>query len=140
MTRKGLRPLWSRPFDWRWLLWGALLMIFVAGGIYSGYLFYSKVKDLVAHAELGAPVTPIAEEGQVDEQDPPNIAQERVNILVLGTDRRAGDVGPSRTDTIIVLTVDPGNQTAGMLSIPRDLWVSIPGHSENRINTAHFLG
>jgi len=140
VTGKDPRPLWSRPFGWRWLLWGVLLAVFVAGGIYSGHLFYSTVKDLVAHAQLGAPATPTAGDGQVETPSPPNIEQERVNILVLGTDRRTGDEGPSRTDTMIVLTVDPGNQTAGMLSIPRDLWVSIPGHSENRINTAHFLG
>jgi LCP family protein required for cell wall assembly len=41
---------------------------------------------------------------------------------------------------MIVLTIDPENNTAGMLSIPRDLWVSIPGYSENRINTAHYTG
>ena len=140
MTRKGQWPLWSRSFNWRWLLWGVLLAVFVAGGIYSGRLFYSTVRDLVAHAQLGAPATPIAEDGPVQTQSPPDIEQERVNILVLGTDRRTGEQGPSHTDTMIVLTVDPGNQTAGMLSIPRDLWVSIPGHSENRINTAHFLG
>ena len=41
---------------------------------------------------------------------------------------------------MILVTVDPGTKTAGMLSIPPDLLVPIPGHSENRINVAHFLG
>jgi len=116
------------------------LVVFVAGGICAGYLFYSTVKDFVAHAQLGAPVLSNAEQGRAGDESLPNIAQERVNILVLGTDRRTGEEGPSRTDTMIVLTVDPQSKTAGMLSIPRDLWVSIPGYSENRINTAHFLG
>src|SRR5690606_13818984 len=39
-----------------------------------------------------------------------------------------------------VVAVDPHAQTATLLSIPRDLWVQIPGHSKMRINTAHFLG
>jgi LCP family protein required for cell wall assembly len=66
----------------------------------------------------------------------------RVTVLVMGLDYRdwsAGE-GPSRTDTMMLLTMDPLNNTAGMLSIPRDLWVSIPGFDNGRINTAYFLG
>jgi len=66
----------------------------------------------------------------------------RVTVLVMGLDYRdwsAGE-GPARTDTMMLLTLDPLNNTAGMLSIPRDLWVSIPGFENGRINTAYFLG
>jgi LCP family protein required for cell wall assembly len=66
----------------------------------------------------------------------------RVTVLVMGLDFRdwvAGS-GPSRTDTMMLLTLDPLSNTAGMLSIPRDLWVSIPGFKNGRINTAYFLG
>jgi LCP family protein required for cell wall assembly len=48
--------------------------------------------------------------------------------------------GPSRTDTMILFTVDPLSKTAGMLNIPRDLWVNIPGFGYDKINTAFFLG
>ena len=65
---------------------------------------------------------------------------ERVNVLLLGIDEREVEQGPWRTDTMIVLTIDPASHTAGMLSIPRDLWVPIPGFDEGKINTAHFLG
>jgi LCP family protein required for cell wall assembly len=41
---------------------------------------------------------------------------------------------------MILGTIDPNSETAGMLSIPRDLWVSIPGFEENRVNMANFLG
>ena len=41
---------------------------------------------------------------------------------------------------MMLVTVDPMARTAGMLSIPRDLWVEIPGFEHNRINTAYFLG
>ncbi len=66
----------------------------------------------------------------------------RVTILVMGLDYRdweAGD-GPPRTDTMILLTVDPLTKTAGMLNVPRDLWVNIPGFDYARINTAYPLG
>jgi LCP family protein required for cell wall assembly len=45
----------------------------------------------------------------------------------------------ARTDTIILATVIPLEPYVGLLSIPRDLWVPIPGFGENRINTAHFF-
>lgn len=63
----------------------------------------------------------------------------RVNILLIGSDSRDGDPY-GRTDTIMIATVDPVGRRAGLLSIPRDLWVSIPGHGENRINTVYRLG
>ena len=140
MARKSPRSSWSLKADWKLPLLSVFLIIFVAGGIYAAYLFYATVRDLVAHAQLGTPVLPNTEQGQVTDENLPNIAQERVNILLLGTDKRAQEQGPSRTDTMIVVTVDPQSNTAGMLSIPRDLWVSIPNYSEGRINTAHFLG
>lgn len=65
--------------------------------------------------------------------------KERVNILLLGSDSRPGEKY-GHTDTMILVTVDPISKTAGMLSIPRDLWVSIPGYGENRINQAYRLG
>jgi LCP family protein required for cell wall assembly len=40
----------------------------------------------------------------------------------------------------MLVTLDPISRQAGVLSIPRDLWVPIPGYSDGRINTAHFLG
>jgi len=66
----------------------------------------------------------------------------RVTILLIGLDYRdylAND-GPPRSDTMIVLSVDPISKTAAMLSIPRDMWVNIPGFEYSRINTAYSLG
>ena len=66
----------------------------------------------------------------------------RVNIVFFGL--RGGDISgegcPACTDTIILLTVDPISKTAGMLSIPRDMWVNIPGFGYSRINTAWTVG
>ena len=68
-------------------------------------------------------------------------SDQRINVLLLGIDQREGETDPARTDTMLVLTIDPQTKTAGMLSINRDLWVKIPGQtSEGKINTAHFLG
>lgn len=66
----------------------------------------------------------------------------RVTILVMGLDYRDWSQGSeaSRSDTMILLSLDPLNRTAGILSIPRDTWVAIPGWSHAKINTAHYLG
>ncbi|MDD5468273.1 MAG: LCP family protein [Anaerolineales bacterium] len=66
----------------------------------------------------------------------------RVTLLLLGLDYRDWDARSpaSRSDTMILLTIDPLTRNAGILSIPRDLWVSIPGFKHGKINTAHYLG
>lgn len=63
----------------------------------------------------------------------------RTNILLLGTDDSPERGAVGRTDTIILTTVVPLRPYIGMLSIPRDLWVTIPGVGEQRINTAYFF-
>ena len=66
----------------------------------------------------------------------------RINIAFFGLrgDDGQGEGCPTCTDTIMVLTVDPVTKTAGMLSIPRDMWVNIPSAGYSRINTAWAIG
>ncbi len=74
--------------------------------------------------------------------DLPPVDPRALTILLLGIDQRRAmqDDGPFRTDTMILLHVNPARQTVGVLSLPRDLWVRIPGFGEARINTANFKG
>lgn len=65
---------------------------------------------------------------------------DRVNILLMGIDRRPGEAFISRTDTMMVISVDPQTDTAAILSVPRDLYVEIPGYGQDRINTAFVKG
>ncbi len=66
----------------------------------------------------------------------------RVSLLLLGVDYRdwSSSRDYSRSDTMILITLDPVTRTAGILSIPRDLWVAIPGFKHGKINTAYYLG
>lgn len=69
------------------------------------------------------------------------VAVQPVNILLLGTDERPDEYGPSRTDTMILLSVNPDTGAMGMVSLPRDLWVPIPSLGiTTKINTAYQLG
>jgi len=63
----------------------------------------------------------------------------RVTILIVGLRGESTDC-PLCTDTMILLTIDPVAKTAGMLSIPRDMWVNIPGFGYSKINSAYTLG
>jgi len=67
--------------------------------------------------------------------------QERFTVLLMGMDKRPGESGAAfRTDTMILLSLDPDTNHVGMLSIPRDLYVDVPGYNLQRINTAYGLG
>jgi polyisoprenyl-teichoic acid--peptidoglycan teichoic acid transferase len=63
-----------------------------------------------------------------------------LTVLLLGTDERPGETGPSRSDAIIIARIDPGSGRVALLSLPRDLWVDIPGYQPSRINAAHSWG
>src|SRR4030095_6808343 len=52
-----------------------------------------------------------------------------INVLLVGTDNRDDHPAPPRADTLMLLTLDRATQTAGMLSLPRDLWVPIPSYN-----------
>jgi len=146
------------------------LFLFLIAGCSFGFLFYGTIRELVAELNLPAlPVLQLpafsrslasgsrasneplpqlpdmtSEAGSpVLSYAPPPAPSEgggRINILLLGIDRRGGQGWNRLTDTIIVVTVDQANRTAGMLSIPRDLQVPIPGNGEDRINTANGKG
>jgi LCP family protein required for cell wall assembly len=150
------------------------LALFVGGGLYSGWLFLSNLREILAAPSRsgGTRIIEIPEVISVDGITIPGVkpaakpaakpaptavsatptpapedalptwdGKERVTILLLGLDQREEERGlPARSDTMVLLTMDPLNLTAGMLSIPRDLWVPIPGYENNKINVAHFLG
>lgn len=64
----------------------------------------------------------------------------RVNTLILGLDRRPDQGTVVRSDTVILATVYPAGPRVALLSVPRDLYLEIPGYGSGRINTAHFWG
>lgn len=71
---------------------------------------------------------------------PPWSGQERVTILMLGIDQRCEEDGPTHTDSMMLVTVDPVGLSAGILSLPRDMWVEIPSVGVDRINQANYYG
>ena len=96
----------------------------------------------------GTPIAPTISSAPQVQMPPPWDGASRVTILIIGLDYRdwlaaqeSPEIqGPPRSDTMILLTIDPISKTAGMLSIPRDMWVNIPGFGYGKINTAYYLG
>ena len=68
-----------------------------------------------------------------------DLPEEVMNIVLLGTDTEAGGSG-WRTDVIVVVSVNPDIPSVSLLSIPRDLYVWVPGYGYDRINTADRRG
>jgi LCP family protein required for cell wall assembly len=142
-----------------WLLRGVAIAFAVAG-LFTAVLAFRLVRELTSAwsftADLpgiavqgGGASSPSDQPGQVQPLPPsaelvaePWDGASRVTMLVMGLDLRDWEAGQGapRTDTMILLTIDPATKSAGMLSIPRDLWVSIPGAGYNKINAAYQIG
>lgn len=105
-------------------------------GVFAGPFAGSFARTFAGTTNvLTSPVLPPSEV-----QAPEWTDKGRINVLLLGSDRRDGESDLPRTDTIMVVTLDPASHTAGMLSLPRDLWVAIPGYGNERVNAAYGLG
>jgi LCP family protein required for cell wall assembly len=77
--------------------------------------------------------------GPAQEPPPAWTGTERLNVLLLGLDSR-GEGSTKNTDTMIVLSLDPVNRTAAMLSMPRDIYINRPGMLVDKINAAYAVG
>ncbi len=135
-----------------------ILGIFVVLAIITGIVVFSTARNIFKSwttTSIGGvpvdnsggnpsngPAVPMDQVLQTDGPQPdPWDGKNRVTVLVMGLDYRDWEAGdPPRSDTMILATYDPISNTAGMLSIPRDLWVNIPGFDYAKINTAYFLG
>ena len=140
-----------------------LAALFLIVAVITAFVAFSVVKNIV----LSWTMTPIdgisipnpSQPTQVDGQGTPIPADvplqsasgpaaqpwdgtSRVTILIIGLDYRDWEAGgPPRSDTMMLLTLDPLSKTAGMLSIPRDMWVNIPQvNTYAKINEAYRYG
>jgi len=111
-----------------------LLVMLIAGGAYA-YTVYNSFKNAVETMHQ-----PIKREKSEKRQEPVTFKEkDPFSVLMLGVDERQGDKG--RSDTIIVLAVNPNNNSVKMLSIPRDTRTEIIGKGkEDKINHAYAFG
>ena len=133
------KPIGHHPWrtfrKWSFRAVAALLILTIGlGGLLfsQGYLKLHKVfkGTATSAAALQKNVDPTLLKGEGDG---------RVNILLLGIGGGTHDA-PDLTDTIMIASIDPVNNTAVLLSVPRDLWVTIPQHGSMKINAAYETG
>jgi LCP family protein required for cell wall assembly len=157
-------PQFTRPTTKQMIFWGVAVVLAAATFIFArGFTACWQVTKLPGRAPDTCAVSLTNPDNEFQVQDgTPSVASlptpmpaapelslppawdggSRINILFIGLDARdvALQDGPPRSDSMILFTIDPITKTAGMLSIPRDMWVNIPGYGYSRINTAYASG
>ncbi len=133
---------------WRVLLFVLGIIALLVGLVLGGAYAWTSVVLSRAHENLGPDVykalgtttTTIGARTTTSGTAPPP-PEGTLNILVLGSDRRPDDTERyGRSDTIMIVHVDPGTGFVSILSLPRDLRVRVPGHGLQKINAAYALG
>ncbi|WP_240452381.1 LCP family protein [Virgibacillus sp. YIM 98842] len=133
MSSRMNRPRKKR----RWPYWvGGIFLFFIL--LISGFAFYmwDKLGDTVETMH-----DPLERDSDPERQkELETIFQENrsLNVLLLGVDSREGDAG--RSDTMILLSLNPQTDSMLMFSIPRDTYVNIPGRGMDKINHAYAFG
>jgi LCP family protein required for cell wall assembly len=129
-----------------------LLVVLAMGGTAAYVLFKTTVEPVlnlpgnisktpvgVRVIDPGGTVSPDSTPQVVVVEPPDWASNEPINILLLGLDYRPIEED-TRADTQIIVHIDPAAKTATMFSVPRDLYVSIPGFGWGRINQSYQLG
>lgn len=142
------RPRRTRKIAWGRLIAIILAIILVVAIFFFGTVFVCKVllhrgnvpvvypsKDVVTTADKG---------NATGEKTTVPVLDERINLLVLGTDYGDSDAAndePKRTDAMLLISFDPMHESVSVLSIPRDTRVVLPGHRDpQKINAAYAFG
>lgn len=158
MSKENRKRKFTLPKGRRAIVYGVILALVLIGAVFV----YKATSDFIAAATIFNPGgVPVLNESKTDPDttalpgEPTSTplvpldtftmpeawdGKSRVNLLVMGLDARSIDANVILTDTMILFTLDPVANTAGMISIPRDLWVKIPGGNYAKINTAYSVG
>ena len=125
-----------RPGLWKRLLIGAALVIFASAAATAVAAFH-EIDKVVQALELGPELKLGKELAKTDPGEPQT-------LMILGSDRRPkhnpeGAAG-ARSDTIMLVRLDPDKEAIALMSLPRDLKVEIPGHGTDKINAAYEFG
>ena len=131
--KKRRVPIWAR------VIIGVLLFFLLLGGSAFAYYqvnFAGAVSHITGQQVARAP-------GEEDPNANLNggiLSGPRINILLLGSDTDQKFQGQYIAQTDIVVTIDPASKTVGMLSIPRDFYIPVPGYGLHKLDEAYGLG
>jgi LCP family protein required for cell wall assembly len=122
-----------KRYWWRFTLASMVIVVATAAATAASVLIYlDDIADALSHHNAYSRLERYL--AQVDGGAPEN-------ILILGSDKRASDASdPGRSDTAMLLRLDPDNDAIALMSIPRDLKVEIPGYGTDKFNAAYAYG
>lgn len=122
-----------------WGVVGLVVAVFMLTGGVLAYKSWRTVNHVIAE-HSGTTTNALQEEAPDPElADLKGEGERRVNILLLGVGD-SNHAGSLLSDTMLVASVEPQEKTVTMISLPRDLYVPIPGHGGDKINSAHVYG
>lgn len=127
-------PPQPKRYWWRFLLASFLIVFVTAAAVSaSGLIYIESIANELAHNNVL--------KNKVDRFLQTTSGGEAQNILILGSDKRAGDEEEAgRSDTTMLLRLDPDNNAIALMSIPRDLKVEIPGVGTEKFSSAYAYG
>jgi len=127
-------PPQPKRYWWRFLLGSFLIVLITAGAVSaSGLIYIESIANELAHNDVL--------KNKIERILKRTEAGEPQNILILGSDKRAGpEEEAGRSDTTILLRLDPDNDAIALMSIPRDLKVEIPGVGTDKFSAAYAYG
>jgi LCP family protein required for cell wall assembly len=129
----------SRKWIWA-VLWSVVALLVVLGGVAGGYYLWLNAKVSAASDALADDPTTVTSQVGALTTISTVWSPDSENILILGSDTRSDTVEGSRSDTIILLHVDPTNNYMSMMSLPRDLRVEVEGYGTHKLNFAFAKG
>ncbi|ALS77861.1 LytR family transcriptional regulator [Planococcus kocurii] len=131
----GRREKKNKKKKWPWVF-GILGVIVIGLGIYLFTVYTSFTNTL---EEIHEPIEREASDKRTTDQEVVLSDQDPFSVLLLGVDEREDDRG--RSDTMVVMTINPADQSTKMVSIPRDTYTEIVGRgTTDKINHAYAFG
>jgi LCP family protein required for cell wall assembly len=130
----GTPPPKPKRYWWRFTLGSLVIVSVTAAATATSILLYiGSIADALSHNDVL--------QNKVERILAQTHGGEPENILILGSDKRASEPGdPGRSDTTILLRLDPDNDAIALMSIPRDLKVEIPNYGIQKFNAAYAYG
>lgn len=130
----GTAPPKRKRYWWRFLLAAVLIVATTAAATAtSGLLYIESIAEALSHNDVL--------KNKVERFLANTKGGEPQNIVILGSDKRASEPeDPGRSDTTILLRLDPDNDAIALMSIPRDLKVEIPGVGTDKFSAAYAYG
>jgi len=143
---RGKRPRKKRRYPiWARVVTVIMLLLMLAGG--GAFAYYQFFLSKVVKDDTGIAVQRFKGEDNPNQNRSGDILSgPRINILLLGsdTDQKFGTSAGGSTvylaQTDIIVTIDPATKTVGMLSIPRDFYINIPGYGMGKLDEAFEHG